>query len=105
LNFAHLRKSGDSTEYYFNFYYHDTVKCDFNLIDNYSYLRGAGFTDRSDSISYWISPTTARYWTSKGTKTKYEHPLQPDVIAYIKRNQNKLNPWFLAEARKREIIP
>jgi len=105
LKFKDLRRCGDSTEYYFDFFYKDTIKCDFKLIGNFSYFRGIGFIGKSDSIAYWISPTTVRYWTGKGATNKLEHPLQPDVIAYIRRNQDKLNPWFLAEARKRKVIP
>lgn len=39
-----------------------------------------------------------------GVKSRYENPLQPEVIAFIKKNKVKLNPWFREEAKRRKII-
>lgn len=41
----------------------------------------------------------------KGPFSRYENPLQPEVITYIKNNKEKLNPWFKEEAKRRKIIP
>jgi hypothetical protein len=40
----------------------------------------------------------------KGPRSRYENPLQPEVIAYIKTNKDKLNSWFREEAKRRGII-
>jgi hypothetical protein len=105
LRFEKLRNSEDTVEMYFNFYYHDSLRCNFNLLKNAEYLRGAGFLHGSDSISYWISPTTMLYYRPARTLSKFKDPLRPEVIAYIKGNQNKLAAWLKNEAKNKKIIP
>jgi len=105
LRFNRLRRSDDTVELYFDFYFHDTVKCDFRLLRNSFYLRGAGFLHGVDSVFYWISPTTMVYLRPGGSENKYNNPLQPGVLVYIKGNKAKLAPWFLNEARRKGITP
>lgn len=104
LRFNRLRRTGDTLEIYFDFYFHDTVKCDFRVLENYYYLRGAGFLHGADSVFYWISPTTMVYLRPGGSKNKYNNPLQPKVLVYIKENKARLAPWFQSEARRRGVI-
>lgn len=40
----------------------------------------------------------------KGPLSRYENPLQPEVMAYIKNNRDKLNSWFREEAKRRRVL-
>ena len=40
----------------------------------------------------------------KGLRSRYENALQPEVIAFIKKNMDKLNPWFREEVERKKII-
>jgi hypothetical protein len=98
-----LQQFNDTTEVYF-YFYKDSIKCDFRVIKNIELAIGAGYKKGDDNISYYISPTTMRYFWEKGTYSRYENPLQPEVITYINNNKSKLNRWFFNEAKRKGII-
>jgi len=105
LRFDRMETLKDTVEFYFNFYFHDSVKCDANRIGNYyAIVRGMGFRRSADTMLYYIFPSTMRYFRQKGPESRYDQPLQPAVREYIQKNQERLNGWFRAEARKRGVL-
>ena len=104
LKFDKIEQFNDSTEISFYFYFNDTLKIDLTTTRNLGLVSGTGFIKGRDSIFFYISPGTMhRFWTNDPT-SRYKNPLQPDVIEYIKANENKLNPWFREEAKRRGVI-
>jgi hypothetical protein len=66
-------------------------------------VTGVGFDTTTKKKIYMVSSNVTI--THKGNpQSRYENPLQPEVIAYIKNNKDKLNPWFREEAKRRKII-
>jgi hypothetical protein len=105
LRFDKVKFFTDTTELNFYFYYRDSLKCDVNTFYNYGTLTyGAAFKGNKDSIIYFLSETTITRFSKKGKTSRYDNPLQPEVIAFIKNNKDKLNPWFRKEAIRRKII-
>ena len=102
LRFDRVLQFSDTTEIYF-YFYKDSIKCNLVVIDNNEIAIGAGFKKGNDNISYYISPTTMRYFWENGPHSRYENPLQPEVINYIKNNKGKLNKWFLNEVKRKGI--
>ena len=81
------------------------MRCDVSSLKNSIRLAtGAGYKKGSDSILYYTSSTTMHSFWEKGTYSRYDNPLQPEVIKYIKTNRDKLNPWFFKEAQVKGII-
>lgn len=104
LKFENVKQFNDTTEINVFFYLRDTIKCDLETTKNSEVASGAGFKKGSDSIIYYTSTTTlSRFWKT-GPGSRYENPLQPEVVAYIKSNKQKLSAWFYDEAKKRGII-
>lgn len=94
----------DTTEINFSFYY-DSLKCDVNTTYNYGSLTsGVAFKGNNNAPIYFLRETTMHRFTEKGIKSRYDNPLQPDVLVYIKNNQDKLNKWFKNEAKRRGIL-
>jgi hypothetical protein len=105
LRFNRVEFFNDTTELRFSFYYKDTVKCDVNTVYNYGTLTyGTSFKGNRDSVIYFLSETTVQRFSEKGKTSRYETPLQPEVVAFIKNNKDSLNPWFREEAKRRKII-
>jgi len=105
LKFKKIKLMRDTIEIYFDFYYNDIVRCDINSLKDYKHLAtGMGYKTGSDSILYYISSSTLQYFWEKGPGSRYENPLQPDVLRFIQTNNEKLNPWFREAARQRRII-
>ena len=102
LRFDRVQQFSDTTEMYF-YFYKDSIKCNLSVIDNNEIAIGAGFKNGNENISYYISPTTMRYFWKKGPHSRYENPLQPEVITFIKNNNGKLDKWFLNEAKRKGI--
>ncbi|MEO9022806.1 MAG: hypothetical protein ABI237_18150 [Ginsengibacter sp.] len=93
---------------------HDTLDINFNFVDkqepilnsmnrgNKSIVVGVGFNMKSKSKIYMsFDGGNVR---SKGDPTsRYENPLQPEVIKYIKGNWDKLNECFRELAERKGI--
>jgi len=104
LRFEKITYLNDTTELSFCFY-RDTLRCDVNSISSLAGLTsGAAFKGTKDSIIYYLSRSTIYRIMGRGAKNRYAIPLQPEVIAYIKSNKDKLNSWFREEAKRRKII-
>jgi hypothetical protein len=98
LRFSDLRQQKDTIEMDFYFYVNDTLRYDISTMANNKRLAsGVGYKKDSDSILFYLSQTTMRYFWEKGMTSRYQNPMQPEVIDYI-------NPWFKKEAKRRGII-
>jgi hypothetical protein len=94
----------DTAELNFSFYYKDSIKCDYGILRNANIDIGAAYHMNSDSILYYLRLSTYnRHWET-GQRSRYQYPLQPEVIKYIKTNRKNLDIWFRAEAIRRGII-
>lgn len=71
--------------------------------DNKQFLSGVGFNTRTKQKIYKLSPNGFST-TIKGGANRYENPLQPEVLAYIKSNWNKLNSCFKELAKQKGIM-
>jgi len=95
----------DTVEIKFRFYYKDSLKCDASICANSSSIKtGVGFSKLSNDPIYYIDDTNVPRFMKFDSLAREINPLQPEVIAFIKNNKNKLNPWFREEAVRREII-
>ncbi len=108
LVFDHVEVRGDSIEIDFDFYYKNH-RIDSKLLDFLPYW-GAVFVGNSDSVVLYSSTSNFRYqWRRCDPEVvdcpyREVNPLQPEVIDYIKKNKDKLDPWFRQEAIKRGVI-
>lgn len=94
---------------------HDTLVLNFNFMDmeqpilssmmrqHRELMTGVGFDTTTKKKIYMLS-SNANVTYKNNPYNRYENPLQPEVIAFIKNNKNKLNPWFKEEARRRKLI-
>lgn len=94
----------------------DTVELSFDFIDeseNYPILpsmtrnakelsTGVGFNVKTRTKIYMLSPNGYSS-TIKGGPNRYEDPLQPDVLIYIKDNWSKLDGCFRKLAEQKGI--
>ena len=84
---------------------HDTLEMNFNFIDKQEAIlpsmsriykelvTGVGFDIKSRKKIYMLSPNGFSA-IDKGSTTRYENPLQPEVLGYIKSNWSKLDSCF-----------
>ncbi|HYC40317.1 MAG TPA: hypothetical protein VEB63_07490 [Chitinophagaceae bacterium] len=70
--------------------------------DNKELVTGVGFDMKARKRIYMSSPNGFSI-VEKGSTTRYENPLQPEVLAYIKNNWNKLDSCFKELAERKEI--
>jgi hypothetical protein len=100
----HLRR-GDSTEFYFMFYYNDTIRCDNGSTSaDYGILPdGVGFSNNGKRI-YYSWDIALGFNRGDDPTDPLQHPLQPKVVSFIKNNRDSLNPWFKNEAIKRGVL-
>ena len=92
---------------------HDTLEVNFNFMDggepiltsmtkdNKELSSGVGLDIKARKKIYMLS-SNGFSTVEKGSTTRYENPLQPEVLAYIKNNWNKLDSCFrkLAEGKR-----
>lgn len=104
LKFKNLTLKGDTLEFNFGF---------FDVHENYSILpsmtrdakelsTGVGFNINTRTKIYMLSPNGFSS-TIEGGVNRYENPLQPEVLTYIKNNWDKLNDCFRKLAVKNGI--
>jgi hypothetical protein len=97
----------DTTEINMAFYYNDSIKCDVNSVFHLGALStGVVFKGKSsDSVIYFNNNSNVIFFINpKFVSSREVNPLQPDVIYFIKNNEDKLNPWFREEAKRRKVI-
>ena len=103
LRLENIYKSRDTIEMHFSFY-HDLLKCDVNSVRRDGKIYADGIVFKNDSVASYTTTTTMRYFSDNYPKSRFANPLQPDVLAYIKNNQNKLHNWFRHEAKRKGLI-
>ncbi|SIT04427.1 hypothetical protein SAMN05421788_103107 [Filimonas lacunae] len=94
---------------------HDALILSFNFIDNgevilpgmtrdnVPFATAVGFDTRTREKIFKASANV--YFSCKGDSlNRYVNPLQPEVIDFIKKNGDKLDPWFRKEAKRRKIL-
>ena len=105
LRFSELRQQKDTIEIDFYCYVNDTLRCVVTTMANDNRLAtGVGYRKGSDSILFYISGTTMRYFWETGANGRYANPLQPEVLSYIRQNRDRLHPWFREEAKRKGIL-
>ena len=100
---------------FYNFaYVHDTLRLNFSFMDKQkpiltSMLRdykelvtGVGFDVKTRKKVCMLFSNGSL--TIKGGPNRYENPLQPEVVAYIKSNWSKLDSCFRELAERKGII-
>lgn len=116
LKFDSISVSIDTFRFYFDFYVNDTLALNvFTFRDLKGYANGMMFySNMSPYKKCYVYNHSEWSWgcievDSKeiyDTITKRQlKPLQPDVIKYLNKHQQELNPWLLKEAKKRGVIP
>jgi hypothetical protein len=105
LKFSNLRFKGDTIEINFDFIDEDE---DYPILpsmtrDNTQFLSGAGFDMKNRKRVYMLSPNGFSV-VHKGGGTRYENPLQPEVLTYVKSNWNKLDRCFKELAERKGIM-
>ena len=103
LKFEEAVQMGDTVECYYQFYYNDTLPCGEKIMSNYhKILDGIGFNKKTGR-RVWFIRGNAKF-TKTNPASRYDNALQPEVISFIKKHQNQLNPWFYTEAKKRGVL-
>jgi len=104
LVFKGLWRSRDSTEFYFEFYYKDTVPCDWNHTTNdMNIVDGIGFSGKKHKKVYYMKEI-ARLDHMGNADDKSTTVLQPVVQKFLLRNKNYLDPWFRDMAVKKGML-
>jgi hypothetical protein len=105
-NEVHL-VSKDTLELGFDFISKDSASC-IGHYDKEQAIIGVAYNIENDSLIYFLGAgVTKRFKVWCDTipcNNRLVLPLQPEVIAYIKKNRDKLDPWFRDEAIKRGVI-
>jgi hypothetical protein len=71
--------------------------------DNLQPVSGVGFNTSSKKKLFMVSSNV--YISVKGDpRSRFINPMQPEVLSFIRKNKEKLNPWFKQEAIRRKII-
>lgn len=104
LKFDNMLIKNDTAALIFNFADMGTPLLSNMLRDSRPLATGVGFDIKTRQKVYMISSNTTI--TSKGDPTsRYENPLQPEVIRYIKENWKKLDDCFRELAEKKGLRP
>jgi hypothetical protein len=91
----------DTTELAYCFYYNDTIPCLQNIVGNYPI--SSVIFKCNDTVPCQFLRSGHFMWDIS-TNTRLGDPIKPDVVKYIRENTSKLDPWFIAEARRRGIF-
>lgn len=103
----------DTIAGFYAFYYNDTIELDFTGVKEWVIVNGAGYKQNQDTLVYLltrygnisnVSCTDTIKYTRETCPIRELNPLQPEVIKYIRENQDKLDPWFRKEAIRRGVI-
>ena len=83
LRFDQIEDKKDTLEFYFSFY--DTnIRYSLETVSNLKRKFCNGIAFKNDSVIYYTTPTTMKYFWEKGATSRYEHPLQSEVITFNK---------------------
>jgi hypothetical protein len=101
LKLTFLNYENDTISMVYNFIYKDSVRLSDLQFDN-SIFDGVVYKVSTGKLVYFISGEGFAF--QHGSKTRFENPLQPEVVKFIKENQKKINHWFRNEAKRKGII-
>lgn len=102
LNLNYVAKQNDTLSLLYNFLYDDSTIVE-ESTSNRPIIDGMQFNTKNKKIiGFIIGHAILNQNGNPGSR--YENPLQPEVISFIKSNKDKLNPWFRDEAKRRKII-
>lgn len=102
LNLSYVRVEGDTLSLLYSFLVDDSIRVELSTAQK-PIINGIMFNIKADTaIGYIIGEAILSQWGNP--HDRYENSLQPKVIAFIKANKDKLNPWFRKEAKRRKII-
>ena len=102
LKFNNLSLKQDIVEINFDFIDKSEVILPSTTKDNIEVLSGVGFNIKNRKRVYMLSPNGFSQ-IEKGPATRYENPLQPEVLTYMKTNWNKLDGCFKELAEQKGI--
>jgi hypothetical protein len=103
LRFENLAFKHDTLELNFYFMDHQQPILPSMTRDGKDLSTGVGFSLANRVKIYILSPNG--YSTiEKGSATRYENPLQPEVLSYIKNNWGKLDSCFKELAARKGIM-
>lgn len=106
LRFDTVYFRNDTSEIDFRFYYQDTILVDGRLATN-AVTWGTMFKGNDENVVRYSSFGNSSFYVTcdfKDCPDRFVNPLQPEVVAYLNQNRKKVNPWFLNEAKKRNVI-
>jgi hypothetical protein len=86
-----IRKNKDTLEISYCFYYHDSIPCLQDVIKNRPF-HSVVFI--GNDIKPFEFGDNRGYMWDRGTSTRLNDPIKPEVIKFIRENADKLNPWF-----------
>lgn len=102
LNLTYVARQNDTLSLLYNFLYDDSTIVQKTTSDK-PIMEGMQFDIKSNKVIGFIVGH-ATFYQSGNPASRYENPLQPEVISFIKRNRDKLNPWFRKEAERRKVV-
>jgi hypothetical protein len=101
LKLGLVSKENDTLDLLYSFMENDSTTINRELKEKYI-TAGIQFKTSEDKVIAYIHGEGT--FTIKGSTSRFQNPMQPEVITYIKKNQDKLNPWFRNEAKRRGIL-
>lgn len=102
LKFDNLTNKNDTLALIFNFMDNGQPILSSMMRDNRQLATGVGFDVKSREKFYIISSNVTITYKNNPT-SRYENPMQPEVIKYIKENWGKLNDCFRELAKRKGI--
>jgi hypothetical protein len=105
LRFSDLVAKGDTIQINYNFFDSSGHLILPSMMKEYKPLiTGVGFNRLNKNKIYMESQNGFSVVMKGGVGNRYENPLQPEVLAYIKNNLNKLNECFKELVERKGII-
>lgn len=102
LNLSYMRTEGDTLSLLYDFLVDDSIKVEQSTAMK-PIINGIMLNTKADTLIGYIMGDAILSKTDN-PHSRYENALQPEVIAFMKSNKDKLNPWFREEAKRRKII-
>lgn len=102
MKLNYVAKKSDTLSLLYNFLYDDSLYIE-RINSDKGITNGIMFDVKNNKIIGYIIGE-AIFSQAGNPDSRYVNPLQSEVIAFIKRNKDKLNPWFREEAKRRKII-
>lgn len=107
LKFDGLEKKKDTVILDFMFFYNDSISCVPGRVIKNRVIYSAAYKLGVDTPLYYFTSDatfTVHCLDTLHCDSRYVKPLQPEVIEYIRKNKEVIDPWLRAEAVKRGVI-